>query len=98
MQTLSFHFHTQKITMTTNKGKKRVQPVDKEQEIFNLIIALKADVQAMYALVDQIDKSIQESGVKLAEMLQERHKVLRAELSNMIEQGDVELLSISHNA
>lgn len=84
--------------MTTNKGKKRVQPVDKEQEIFNLIIALKADVQAMYALVDQIDKSIQESGVKLAEMLQERHKVLRAELSNMIEQGDVELLSISHNA
>lgn len=70
----------------------------KEQEIFNRIMALKADVQAMYALVDQIDKSIQESGAKLAEMLQERHKTLKAELSDMINQGDVEPLSINHNA
>ncbi|RFN47369.1 hypothetical protein FIE12Z_8371 [Fusarium flagelliforme] len=84
--------------MTTNKGKEKVRPIDKEQDIFNRIMQLKTDVQAMYALVDQIDKSIQESGVKLAEMLQERHKVLRAELSNMIDQGDVELLSINHNA
>jgi hypothetical protein len=98
MQTLIFHFHTQKIIMATNKGKKKVQPVDKEQDICNRIMVLKADVQAMYTLVDKIDKSIQKSGVKLAEMLQERHKVLRAELSNMIEQGDVEPLSINHNA
>nr|CEG04009.1 unnamed protein product [Fusarium clavum] len=84
--------------MATNKSKEKAQPMDKEQDILNRIIALKADVQAMYALVEQVDKSIQESGVKLAEMLQERHKVLRAELSNMINQGDVEPLSINHNA
>ncbi|KAJ4016526.1 hypothetical protein NW752_003652 [Fusarium irregulare] len=84
--------------MTTSKGKGKAQPVTKEQDIFNRIMALKADVQAMYTLVDQLDKSIQESGVKLAEMLQERHKTLKAELSNMIDQGDVEPLSINHNA
>ena len=98
MQTLSFHFHTQHITMATSKGKGKAQPVTKEQDIFNRIMALKADVQAMHTLVDQLDKSVQESGVKLAEMLQERHKTLKAELSNMIDQGDVEPLSINHNA
>ncbi|KAJ4137479.1 hypothetical protein NW768_003066 [Fusarium equiseti] len=84
--------------MATKKGKDKAQTANKEQEIFNRIRALKADVQAMYTLVNQIDKNIQESGVKLAEILQERHKVLRAELSNMIDQGDVEPLSINHNA
>ena len=98
MQTLSFHFHTQQSTMTTSKGKGKAQPVNKEQDIFNQIMALKADVQAMYALVDQLDKSIQDSGVKLAEMLQERHRTLKAELSDMMNHGDVEPLSINHNA